>query len=104
MSKTANPCARVPATDEMVARAVALRYDASREQAPRILAAGSGHIAQRILEIAREQGVPIHEDADLVQALSALDLGAQIPEPLYRAVAEVLAFVYKVNRMNTKTG
>ena len=86
------------------ARAVALRYDASREQAPRILAAGSGHIAQRILEIAREQGVPIHEDADLVQALSALDLGAQIPEPLYRAVAEVLAFVYKVNRMNTKTG
>ena len=86
------------------ARAVALRYDASREQAPRILAAGSGHIAQRILEIAREQGVPIHEDADLVQALSALDLGAQIPETLYRAVAEVLAFVYKVNRMNTKTG
>ena len=86
------------------ARAVALRYDASREQAPRILAAGSGHIAQRILEIAREQGVPIHEDADLVHALSALDLGAQIPEPLYRAVAEVLAFVYKVNRMNTKTG
>ncbi len=79
-------------------RAVALRYDAAKEQAPRVVASGSGLIAQRIIEIAREQGIAIHEDADLTQTLAALDLGTEIPEPLYRAVAEVLAFVYRVNR------
>ena len=79
-------------------RAVALRYDAAKEQAPRVVASGSGLIAARILEIAREQGVAVHEDADLVQTLAALDLGMEIPEPLYRAVAEVLAFVYRINR------
>jgi flagellar biosynthesis protein len=78
--------------------AVALRYDAEREQAPRIVATGSGLIAGRIIEIAREQGIAIHEDADLTQALAMLDLGMEIPEPLYRAVAEVLAFVYRINR------
>jgi flagellar biosynthesis protein len=84
-------------------RAVALRYDAAREQAPRIVATGSGLIAERILEIAREQGIAIHEDADLTQALAALDLGMEIPEPLYRAMAEVLAFVYRINRTAGKT-
>ena len=84
-------------------RAVALRYDAAKEQAPRIVATGSGLIAQRIIEIAREQGVVIHEDADLTQALAALDLGMEIPEQLYRAVAEVLAFVYRINRTSTNS-
>jgi flagellar biosynthesis protein len=90
-------------TDSARKRAVALRYDTAKEQAPRVVAAGSGHIAQRILEIAREQGVTIHEDADLVQTLSALDLGMEIPEPLYVAVAEVLAFVYRINRNAAKS-
>ena len=79
-------------------RAVALRYDTSSDQAPRVVATGSGHLAERILEIARASGVAVHEDADLVQTLSALDLGMEIPEALYRAVAEVLAFVYRINR------
>lgn len=79
-------------------RAVALRYDATKEHAPRVVAAGSGLIADRILEIARASGVAVHEDADLVQTLAALDRGMEVPEPLYRAVAEVLAFVYRLNR------
>ena len=90
-------------TAPMRRRAVALRYDAAKEHAPRVVASGSGLIAERILEIAREQGVAVHEDADLVQTLAALDLGMEIPEPLYRAVAEVLAFVYRLNRNARKS-
>lgn len=79
-------------------RAVALRYDATKEQAPRVVASGVGHVAERILEIARANGVAVHEDPDLVRILAALDLGTEIPESLYRAVAEVLAFIYRLNR------
>ncbi len=79
-------------------KAVALRYDAARDSAPKVVAKGSGHLAERILEIAREHGVLIHEDPDLLQTLAALDVDMEIPEALYRAVAEVLAFVYQTNR------
>jgi len=79
-------------------RAVAIRYDANSDGAPRLTAKGSGHLAERIREIAEQHGVAVHEDPDLVQALAQLDLGQEIPEDLYRAVAEVLAFVYQVNR------
>jgi flagellar biosynthesis protein len=85
-------------------RAVALRYNASKEQAPRVVASGAGHIAGRILEVAREHGIAVHEDADLVQTLSALDLGMEIPEDVYRAVAEVLAFVYRLNKAQGASG
>ncbi len=79
-------------------RAVALRYDAQRDAAPRIAAKGSGLLAERILELAREHGVHIHEDPDLVTILSKLDIDTAIPEDLYKAVAEILAFVYRLNR------
>lgn len=79
-------------------RAVALRYDAARDAAPKVVAKGAGHVAERILELAREHGVVVHEDPDLVAALAHLDLDMEIPESLYRAVAEVLAFVYELNR------
>lgn len=79
-------------------KAVALRYDAQRDQAPKVIAKGAGVIAERIQEIARQHGVAVHEDPDLVEALAQLDLDMEIPEHLYRAVAEVLAFVYQINR------
>jgi flagellar biosynthesis protein len=79
-------------------KAVALRYDAQQNGAPQVVAKGSGYIADRIIEIAREHGVPIHDDPDLVAVLAKLDLGTEIPDSLYRAVAEVLAFVYKLNK------
>lgn len=82
-------------------KAVALRYDQDKDQAPRVVATGAGHLAERILEVAREHGVAVHEDPDLVEALGSLDLDMEIPESLYRAVAEVLAFVYQVNRRMT---
>lgn len=79
-------------------KAVALRYDATRDAAPRVTAKGSGLVAERIVALARENGVHVHEDRDLVAMLAKLDAPAQIPEELYRAVAEVLAFVYRLNK------
>ena len=75
--------------------AVALRYHEDKEAAPRVLAKGRGRVAERILEIAREKGIPVRDDPDLVEALAKLDAGSLIPGELYPAVAEVLAFVYR---------
>ncbi|SEH14722.1 EscU/YscU/HrcU family type III secretion system export apparatus switch protein [Thermoleophilum album] len=75
-------------------RAAALRYRAGEDAAPRVVATGSGKLAERIIEIAREAGVPVREDAALVDALSQLELGAEIPPELYAAVAELLVWAY----------
>ncbi len=83
--------------DRIKRKAVALRYNAESDSAPRVIAKGDRLLAERIIEIATEHGVPIHEDPDLVSLLAALDIDREIPDALYRAVAEVLAFVYKVN-------
>ena len=73
---------------------VALHY--SGTGAPRVTAKGAGEVAQRIMEVAQEHGIPIHEDAQLVQLLAQVDLGEEIPENLYLAVAKVIAFAYMV--------
>jgi len=74
-------------------KAVALRYGRS-DGAPRITAQGAGELAEQIIALAREHGVAIHEDRALTAALCQVPLGEEIPEALYVAVAEVLAFVY----------
>jgi flagellar biosynthesis protein len=79
-------------------QAAALRYDRGKESAPRLVAKGKGAVAERILEIARRNGIPIREDRELVQMLSSLDLYQEIPAELYKAVAEILAFIYSLNR------
>ncbi|MBJ7457472.1 MAG: EscU/YscU/HrcU family type III secretion system export apparatus switch protein [Thermoleophilia bacterium] len=78
-------------------RAVALRYRTGEDAAPRVTASGSGPVAERILELAREHGLPMREDPDLVEALSVLDLGTMIPPELYEMIAEVLAWAYRAN-------
>jgi len=75
-------------------RAVALAYDG--EGAPRVVAKGGGDVAERILAVARQHGVPLEHDPALVQLLSRVDLGEQIPRPLFAAVAQVLAFAWSV--------
>jgi len=76
--------------------AIALRYDPGRDLAPIIVATGKDHIAEEILRIARRHKVPIREDKALAGILAGLDLGSYIPPEMYRAVAEVLAWVYRV--------
>jgi flagellar biosynthesis protein len=78
-------------------KAVAVRYEAGRDRAPRVVAKGERLLAERILELAREHGVTVHEDPDLVGLLAKLDIDREIPESLYVAMAEVLAFVYRLN-------
>ena len=79
-------------------KAAAIRYDAEQHAAPRIVAKGAGLLAERIIAVARANGVYVHEDPDLVAVLSRLDVDTEIPEALYRAVAEILAFVYRLNQ------
>jgi flagellar biosynthesis protein len=75
-------------------KAVALRYLPNRDRAPRVTAKGSGLLAERIIELAKEHGIPIKEDKALVQILSELDFQEEIPPSVYVVVAEILAFVY----------
>ena len=78
-------------------KAVALKYDRKKDDAPRVIAKGRGEIAEKIIEVARAHNVPLYEDKNLIQILEALDLETEIPSELYRAVAEVLAFIYRLN-------
>lgn len=82
-------------------RAAALRYDAGADAAPRVVATGRGHVADRILAEARAAGVPVRDDAALAEALAGLDLGARVPEELFRAVAEALAWAYRLETRRT---
>jgi flagellar biosynthesis protein len=81
-----------------VRKAVALRYERGTDKAPRLVAKGDRLLADRIVEIARAHQIHVHEDPDLVAALATLDVDREIPESLYYAVAEVLAFVYHLNQ------
>jgi flagellar biosynthesis protein len=65
-------------------------------RAPTLTAAGAGHVADTIVEAARAAGVPVRSDPALIQALAGLELGAEVPEPLWRAVAETLAWAYRL--------
>lgn len=82
---------------EEKSKAVALSYIKDKDAAPRVVAKGRGQVAEKIIETARAHHVPLIKDENLVQVLEALDLETQIPPELYRAVAEVLAFVYRLN-------
>jgi len=74
--------------------AVALHYNGNG--APRVVAKGGGHVAEKILETAREHKVPLQEDAALAATLSRIELGREIPRELFVAVAHVLAFAWSV--------
>jgi len=78
-------------------KAIALSYDEQKAAAPQVLAGGSGLIAEKIIEKAREAGIHIQENPDLVELLAKVPIGEQIPPELYQTIAEVLAFVYSVN-------
>jgi flagellar biosynthesis protein len=77
-------------------RVTALRYEGTG--APKVVAAGQGHVAERILAAAQAAGVPVREDPNLAAALGALALGQEVPEELWLAVAEVLAWAYELER------
>lgn len=83
--------------DNKLDKAVALLYDQEKSDAPRVIASGRGVIAQKIIETARQAGIHIQEDPDLVEILSKIPVGKDIPVELYQTIAEILSFVYQIN-------
>ena len=83
--------------DKQIKRAVALKFDQAKSMTPRVVAKGKGHIAEQIMQVARKNDVPFHEDPNLANVLEAMELESEIPAELYRAIAEVLVFIYRLN-------
>lgn len=80
-------------------KAVALHYNLDgTEEAPRVKAKGAGFVAEEIIKLAKDNGIPIQEDPALVELLSRLDLDQQIPTELFEVVAEILAVVYQLEK------
>ena len=78
--------------------AVALQYDAQKDRAPRVVAKGRGHVAENILAVAQKNSVPVYQNKTLVNMLMALELDREIPPELYHAIAEVMAYVYRLDK------
>lgn len=78
--------------------AVAIRYDKKKDGAPKVVAKGAGIVADNILAAAHKHGVPVYQNRTLSAMLMAVDLDREIPPELYRAVAEVLAYVYRLDQ------
>lgn len=83
-------------------KAVAIQYDVDKERAPKIVAMGRGSVAEMILDIAEDNRIPFYEDPILTDLLSKLEVSAEIPGELYTLVAEVLAFVYQLDKLAKK--
>ncbi len=77
--------------------AVGLRYDQADDAAPRVVAKGKGELAEQLLAIAEEHGIPVRKDPDLLAYLSATQIGDEVPEEVYQAVASILAFLWRLN-------
>ena len=77
-------------------QAIAMGYDLEHDQAPRVLASGQGKIAEQIIALAQGNNIPIREDPILAMALSKVEIDTEIPPELYAVVAEVLAYVYRI--------
>lgn len=82
---------------KIINKAVAIVYDEKESSAPKVVASGKGVVAEKIIATAREAGIHIQEDANLVEILAKIPIGQEIPVEIYQTVAEVLAFVYQVN-------
>ena len=81
-----------------VKSAISLQYQKEINSAPKITARGEGWVAEKIIEIAQERNIPIRKDKDLLNLLSEIDVGREVPESLYIVVAELLAWVYQLNK------
>ena len=78
-------------------KAVALKYDIDKDNAPKITAKGKGETASNIIKIAKENNIPIKKDEDLIELLSQIDIDKEIPSSMYRAVAEIFSFIYDLS-------
>ena len=87
---------------QKVKTAVALAYDPNEDGAPKVIASGKGALAEKIIEQARDNKIPVHEDDKLAETLSRLEIGEMIPPELYEVVAEILVFVDAMDKIKAK--
>ncbi len=78
-------------------QAVALKYEPAADVAPKVVAKGSGYMAENIIKTAQETGVPLKEDDELIEYLMSLNIYEEIPAELYPIIAEILAFIYRID-------
>ncbi|MDF2683142.1 MAG: hypothetical protein K0R47_4332 [Brevibacillus sp.] len=93
-----------PPSDDKRKQAVALKYQTGTMEAPKVVAKGKGYVAENMLKTAKEHQIPVQEDPSLVEVLGKLDLNQQIPPELYQVVAEILAFVYRLDKGGAGNG
>ena len=87
---------------DKIKTAVALGYDPNEDGAPKVIASGKGALAEKIIEQAKDNKIPVHEDDKLTDTLSRLEIGEMIPPELYEVVAEVLVFVDAMDKIKAK--
>ena len=87
---------------QKVKTAVALAYDPNEDGAPKVIASGKGALAEKIIEQAKDNKIPVHEDDKLAETLSRLEIGEMIPPELYEVVAEILVFVDAMDKIKAK--
>lgn len=87
---------------DKIKTAVALGYDPNEDGAPKVIASGKGALAEKIIEQAKDNNIPVHEDDKLADTLSRLEIGEMIPPELYEVVAEVLVFVDAMDKIKAK--
>jgi flagellar biosynthesis protein len=85
--------------EDKIKKAVALKYERGKDVAPKVTAKGRGAVADKILALAKDHKIPIEQDSTLMEALYRLDINEEIPEELYQVVAELLAFIYRMNKL-----
>ena len=83
---------------KLLKKAVSLKYEPPKHEAPIVTAKGQGVIAEKIIALAKKHHIPIKDDPDLVEILSQLELNEQIPPAIYQVVAEIFAFIYHLNK------
>lgn len=84
--------------NKKIFKAAALKYDQQINQAPSVVAKGKGDIAKNIIKLAQEHNIPIKKDEDLVELLSKLEIDQEIPPNMYKAIAEIFAFIYDLSK------
>lgn len=84
--------------DKKNLKAIALQYDIKKDNAPLITAKGKGKIAKKIIKLAEKNEIPIKKDEDLVELLSKIDIDKEIPESMYKAVAQIFSFIYDLTK------
>ena len=87
-------------TNSPTQKAIALKYDIEKDNAPKLVAKGKGDTATNIIKIAKDNNIPIKKDEDLVELLSQIDIDKEIPGSMYKAVAEIFSFIYDLSNKN----